>query len=344
MYKNYENKGLSGLKNLGNSCFMNSAVQCLSNTIDLTHYFIERDFVNDFNKNENYGALTLEYYKLINGIYEENCKISPVSFYKTSMIIANKNDINFGFFNQNDVQEFLVFFIDSLHESLCKKVEINISGKIVNKLDKIAFESMTNWKEYFKNCYSKIIELFYGQMVTFIEVDNNVKSKSYNPICFFTLPISKKKDINIYDCFELFTETEKLEGDNKWKCDKTNQYYDASLKKIFWKFPNILIVSFKRFDNFGRKKNIKIDFPLNSLDLTKYCIGYDKHKSYFDLYGICNHVGNSNSGHYFSYCKNQNNKWYEFNDEIVKEIDQSKIVTNNAYVLFYKKTNNIKIK
>lgn len=344
MYKNYENKGLSGLKNLGNSCFMNSAIQCLSNTIELTHYFLNKEFVNDFNKDHKFNILAKEYYRLVNGIYEENCKISPVSFYKTSMIIANKNDINFGFFNQNDVQEFLVFFIDSLHESLCKKVEINISGKIVNKLDKIAFESMTNWKEYFKNCYSKIIELFYGQMVTFIEVDNNVKSKSYNPICFFTLPISKKKDINIYDCFELFTETEKLEGDNKWKCDKTNQYYDASLKKIFWKFPNILIVSFKRFDNFGRKKNIKIDFPLNSLDLTKYCIGYDKHKSYFDLYGICNHVGNSNLGHYFSYCKNQNNKWYEFNDEIVKEIDQSKIVTNNAYVLFYKKTNNIKIK
>jgi ubiquitin carboxyl-terminal hydrolase 8 len=337
MYKKYEYKGLSGLKNLGNSCFMNSAIQCLSNTIDLTDYFIKKDFLNDFNKNKNYGDLTLEYYKLINGIYEENCKITPISFYKTSMIVANKNDINFGFYNQNDVQEFLVFFIDSLHESLCKKVDINISGKIVNELDKIAFESMNNWKEYFKNCYSKIIELFYGQMVSFIEVDNIVKSKSYNPICFFTLPIPNKENVNIYDCFDLFTQTEKLEGDNKWKCDKTKQYYDASLKKVFWKYPNILIVSFKRFDNFGRKKNLKIDFPLNSLDLTKYCIGYGKHKSYFNLYGLCNHVGNSNSGHYFSYCKNQNNKLYEFNDDIVKEINPLNIVTNNAYLLFYKK-------
>ena len=68
---------------------------------------------------------------------------------------------------------------------------------MLNELDKIAFESMTNWKEYFKNCYSKIIELFYGQMVTFIEVDNNVKSKSYNPICFFTLSIPNKKNLTM---------------------------------------------------------------------------------------------------------------------------------------------------
>lgn len=344
MDKKYQNKGLCGLRNLGNSCFMNSAIQCLSNTIELTNYFIEKDFVSDFNDNKKYNVLAKEYYRLVSGMYEENCKISPVSFYKCAMITANKNDINFGFYNQNDVQEFLVFFIDSLHESLCKKVEINITGSIKNDLDKIAYESMTKWKEYFKNCYSKIIELFYGQMVTFIEVDNVIKSRSYNPICFFTLPIQNKENINIYDCFQLFTETEKLEGDNKWYCDKTKKYYEANKKTIFWKFPNILIISFKRFDNFGRKMNSKIDFPLESLDLTEYCIGYDKHKSYFDLFAICNHVGNSNSGHYFSYCKNQNNKWYEFNDEIVSEISKDNIITNSAYVLFYRKVNNTMIK
>ena len=111
---NYENRGLTGLKNLGNSCFMNSAVQCVSNVYELTDYFLTKKFANDFNKNNKYSEIAKEWYRLISGMYEENCKISPVSFYKTCMIIAAKNDINFGFYNQNDVQEFLVFFIDSL--------------------------------------------------------------------------------------------------------------------------------------------------------------------------------------------------------------------------------------
>jgi len=340
MYEVYQNKGLSGLKNLGNSCFMNSAVQCLSNTIDLSDYFLTKSFVKDFNKASKYSALTKEWYRLLEGIYEENCSISPISFYKTSMTIAKENDINFGFYNQNDVQEFLVFFIDSLHESLCKKVDINITGNIKNDLDKIAYESMNKWKEYFKNCYSKIIELFYGQMVTFIDIDGSIKSRSYNPICFFTLPISNKKDITIYDCFDLFTEVEILDEDNKWYCDKDKEYYTANKKTVFWKFPSIIIISFKRFDNFGNKINNHIDFPINSLNLSKYCIGYDKHKSHFNLIGICNHVGSSMGGHYYSYCKNQNGKWYEYNDSNVKEISDDNLITNNAYCLFYKKINN----
>ena len=43
---------------------------------------------------------------------------------------------------------------------------------------------MTKWKEYFKNSYSKIIELFYGQMASFIDIDGEIKSRTYNPICF----------------------------------------------------------------------------------------------------------------------------------------------------------------
>ena len=82
----------------------------------------------------------------------------------------------------------------------------------------------------------------------------------------------------------------------------------------------------------------------DSLDLSEYCIGYDKHKSHFNLFGICNHIGSSNGGHYYSYCKNQNGKWYEFNDSNVKEISDDKLVTNNAYCLFYRKINNRLIK
>ena len=77
---------------------------------------------------------------------------------------------------------------------------------------------------------------------------------------------------------------------------------------------------------------------INNLDLTKYCIGYDKHKSYFDLFGICNHVEIQIQVIIFR--KNQNNKWYEFNDETL-EIN-ALYYYHNAYVLFYR--NQIKLK
>ena len=76
-----------------------------------------------------------------------------------------------------------------------------------------------------------------------------------------------------------------------------------------------------------------MNFPLDNLNLSKYCDGYDKNKSIYDLYGISNHDGN----HYYSYCKNPNSKWYCFNDSRVSEIDISNLITEKAYCLFYKK-------
>ena len=120
------------------------------------------------------------------------------------------------------MQEFLVFFIDGLHEALSKEVIITIRGRVINPIDKMALDAMTQWKKYFKDSYSKIIEMFYGQMVSRIFVDNEVRSSSYSPMCFFTVPIpDRKKDeaINLIDCFDEFTKPEVLNGDNQWRDD-----------------------------------------------------------------------------------------------------------------------------
>ena len=58
-------------------------------------------------------------------------------------------------------------------------------------------------------------------------------------------------------------------GDNKYKNETTNEYVKAIKKINFWKFPQILIVCFKRFENNSRKINKLIDFPVNNLNLIK---------------------------------------------------------------------------
>jgi ubiquitin C-terminal hydrolase len=57
----------------------------------------------------------------------------------------------------------------------------------------------------------------------------------------------------------------------------------------------------------------------------------------YDLYGICNHSGGVQGGHYTSFIKNANGKWYHFNDTNVTEIEENKLISPKAYCLFYRK-------
>ena len=109
------------------------------------------------------------------------------------------------------------------------------------------------------------------------------------------------------------------------------------IKIVFFKSSNFANV-LAPITNNGKKIVNLIDYPIDNLDLTKYCIGYDKKKSIFSLVGVCNHIGTLNSGHYYSYCK-QNDEWYNFDDTSVSKINKNDIITNNAYCLFYKKNN-----
>jgi ubiquitin C-terminal hydrolase len=128
---------------------------------------------------------------------------------------------------------------------------------------------------------------------------------------------------------------ETLNGDNQYRCEDTEQLIDAQKDIKFWSFPKILIICFKRFNSMGFKIGDFINFPKENLDLSRYCIGYDRKKYVYDLYAVCNHSGGLNGGHYYSYCKNLNNNWYCFNDKNVSEITQN-IVSEDAYVLFYR--------
>ena len=111
---------------------------------------------------------------------------------------------------------------------------------------------------------------------------------------------------------------------------------------IFWSFPKILIIVLKRFSDDGRHKKLNnVKYPLNNLNLSKYVKGYNASKYVYDLYGVCNHVGNLNAGHYTTFIKTLKNDWIHFNDDNISKIRESNIITPMSYCLFYRKKNNL---
>jgi len=89
------------------------------------------------------------------------------------------------------------------------------------------------------------------------------------------------------------------------------------------KAPRVLIVTIKRFDIFGKKVNRRIKYP-TTFNLMKHMVSdhpdslSSQPDVVYDLYGVCVHSGwSSNSGHYYSYCKTGDGKWYECDDSHV---------------------------
>jgi len=177
-----------------------------------------------------------------------------------------------------------------------------------------------------------------------------------NDICERLYENNSKEKISLEKCFNEFSKEEKLDNDNLWNCPNCNERLQANKKIELYNLPKILIIHLKRFNN-NKKINSLIDFPIKDLDLDKY-ISKEKDKdennkymseTKYDLFGVVNHYGSLEYGHYTSFCKNQHNSnWYEYNDRIVNEIqiekEEETIVNPNAYILFYRQQNNDKIK
>ena len=295
-------------------------------------------------KNKYESALIVEWDELRELMWSGNYTISPGKFIKTIQNLASIKKVDiFAGYSQNDLPEFLLFIIDCFHESLSREVTMTISGSVVNETDKIAVKCYEMIKNMYAKEYSEIWSMFYGVHVSqIISLDTN-EVLSYSPEPYFIINLSiptSNKNPTLSDCFDLYVEGEVLDGDNAWYNSDTDTKQNVKKKISYWSFPDILVIDLKRinYQNYNNKNRILVDFPINNMDLSKYVIGYKKDTYNYDLYGICNHSGNVNGGHYTSFVKNANGKWYHFNDTDVLEVDNiEKLVTPNAYCLFYRR-------
>ena len=342
-FDNYKEKGLSGLTNLGNTCFLNSAMQVLSHTYELNNFLNMKTYKNKLN-NKYDSALLIEWDALRELLWKENCIVSPFKFVKTFQKIAElKGQDMFMGFNQNDLPEFLIFIIDCFHNALSREVNMTIEGVVQDEKDKMAVKCFERIKKMYENDYSEIWKLFYGIHVSQLECIETEEKISMVPEPFFIINLSipaNNKFPSLIDCFDLYVEGEIIDGVIN---EKTGKKVVAKKNIMFWNFPDILVIDIKRFNSMNKKNQIMINFPLENLNLSKYVIGYEKDKYVYDLYGVCNHSGSVMGGHYTSFVKNANGKWYHYNDTSVSEVGMvQQIVTPKAYCFFYRKRTSIK--
>ena len=211
----------------------------------------------------------------------------------------------------------------------------------MNEKDELAFKCYNKIKEMYQSDYSEIWNLFYGIHISKLEstITNETLSLTPEPYFILNLPIPEdNKNPSLIDCFDLYVKGEIMDGENKIFNEKTGIKETCKKTIEFWSLPNILIIDIKRYNYQNKKNQILVNFPIENLNLSNYVVGYNSEKFIYDLYAVCNHSGGVLGGHYTSFIKTSNDKWYHFNDTSVSEIGvEQQIISPKAYCFFYRK-------
>ncbi|XP_018083271.1 ubiquitin carboxyl-terminal hydrolase 2 isoform X2 [Xenopus laevis] len=332
-------QGLVGLRNLGNTCFMNSILQCLSNTKDLRDYCQQNSYRRDLSSKKCNTAIMEEFAQLLQAIWTSSANevVSPSEF-KTQI---QRYAPRFMGYNQQDAQEFLRFLLDGLHNEVNRvTVKPRPSSQDLDHMPD-SEKGKQMWKRYLEREDSRIVELFVGQLKSSLTcTECGYCSTVFDPFWDLSLPIAKKSasEVSLVDCMRLFTKEDVLDGDEKPTCCRCKARRRCTKKFTIQKFPKILVLHLKRFSE-GRIRSGKlstfVSFPLKDLDLREFSSESNPHASY-NLYAVSNHSGTTMGGHYTAYCKNPSNgEWYTFNDSRVTAMSSSQVRSSDAYVLFY---------
>ncbi|XP_064324259.1 ubiquitin carboxyl-terminal hydrolase 32 isoform X2 [Phalacrocorax carbo] len=183
-------KGATGLSNLGNTCFMNSSIQCVSNTQPLTRYFISGRHLYELNRTNPIGMkghMAKCYGDLVQELWSGTQKnIAPLKLRWTIAKYAPR----FNGFQQQDSQELLAFLLDGLHEDLNRvhdKPYVELKDSDGRPDWEVAAEA---WENHLRRNRSIVVDLFHGQLKSQVKCKTcGHISVRFDPFNFLSLPL-----------------------------------------------------------------------------------------------------------------------------------------------------------
>ncbi|GAU88536.1 hypothetical protein RvY_01219 [Ramazzottius varieornatus] len=352
-----EKAGLIGLKNLGNTCFMNAILQSLSNTHPVRDYCLRGEHEQEVNTTTSRmkGSLISAFASVLEALWKRHTSYSSTSPYVPDRFHRQVQQYapRFSGYLQQDSQEFLRYLLEGLHEDVNRvdeKPPLDTSDIPENLSD--AQKASEAWKRYLKRDNSKIVDLFVGQLKSSLICEScDYCSVTFDPFWDLSLPIPSSRSTrrteiapatNLYECFKLFTKEETLDGEESPTCAhcKTKQ----KCRKFFTiqRFPKYFVIHLKRFsqERFRAKLSTLVEYPVDGLDLSEFASeSYTGPHPLYSLYAVACHSGSTHCGHYTAFCRHPvSKKWNEYNDARVSPASEEDVVTSEAYVLFYQLT------
>lgn len=356
--KSYCKARIAGLRNLGNTCFMNAVLQSLSNIQQFSCYFKQLPSLehkvhkngrkNNHIKKTNGGGddvlLAEELRKTLISLWQgSKSAISPESLFAVVWKVVPR----FRGYQQQDAHEFLRYMLDRLHMEL-----LNILPYPKNNTT--IFIGAKGKATIVTTIFGGILQNEVTCLVC------GTESKKHDPFLDLSLDIpphaivkqvsnkSKEEElpsVHLLDCLSSFTELEELAESELYLCHSCKCKQKST--KRFWirRLPNVLCLHLKRFrwNNYFRTKlDNYVNFPIQGLDMSKFILanmhetrGTAGGSTLYDLAAVIVHHGSgAGSGHYTAYATHEG-CWHHFNDSSVTITDETTVASCKAYILFY---------
>lgn len=349
MTEQEKDKGVIGIANMRNTCYLNVIIQALRHNTEMTAFFMKGGEYEQYIENKPESAklnLVKGYADIVQILWSgyKPSYIKPGGFLQAMMPAAQSSGFeHFLMMQQHDSHEFLVFLLDQLHEGIAKQVNVNIVRPIpISERDITIQNALVAWKNSFEKQYSPLVEMIYGLLKkTSTCLTCNSKYHTWDTFNCLKLPMPMAENDDKITFESQLKEEFKDEEIEGYSCDVCNKKTSALRTTEIWRLPRMLCISLKRFTYDGKKIHTAISHPKDtSFSFETFFSEHSPEPSKFNKYecfAIVDHHGQTGGGHYTAQAKSPlTNQWNIFDDESTHSMENGPQFGSSTYIIFLK--------